>query len=844
MKRLLPRFIVASVLCLCMMGALIFKLGSLTLAEGKVYEDVAENRSTRTTILKGTRGRILDRNGIVLAYDETCYNVQFQRDPDNRTEYYSAKYTESLIKAIKIIEAGGGTTINTSYIQMNDEGELYYDWGVEDEEVQKKRYYNFCSAMGFYVTEEIVNDKSKWKPAESAYLDMCKSWYIPPEMPFSEAVKIISIRQEANLNNYRAYEPITIAYNVSVEVVSQLEMRSEELLGISVTESTIRVYPHGETAAHIIGYLQRSATEEMVNEKGYSYNDFVGVSGVEYTFEEYLTGASKDRHGARVIKVNRNGSEIALVSVTPAKNGNDVMLTIDLPLQKKVDEALEELIWKINEKERKIIEENEDGKYTHIVDGEEVYKDIQLAETGAIVVLDVNTGNVLAMSSYPSFDPNWFIKGLTKEQAELLMTSEYAQKTTPMRNKAVSARLAPGSIFKIVTGLAGLMEGKITLDETIDDKSPYYLYDAEGNPITSNAPSCWVSDPHRHANQTIVDAIKNSCNYYFFEVANRLGIDKLNEWAGMFGLTTATGIEVTGEAVGIIGGQKVWYDNMLPLEQQQTSMPRFVYNKLRASLERYVKSYSAGTTLNAESEEIKEAAIRLMQLQDGDVSGKGPKVREILNQYLGIPESIIKQTWVTEILSDLVELKWKDSQTIRTGIGQGSTLITPVAMARCLATIANGGNVYDVHIVDSVLDASGNTIFKNEPKLLNRIDAPMEYWEAVREGMKGVVSPEDRGTAASSWTKEFVDAGYASLISGKTGTAQIGATEQIDIHNTSWFITYTPREKPEIAIVVCVPHGYSGSSSSSAIEDIITYYYERKNAQAPENLTDYFSVTP
>ena len=114
-----------------------------------MYEDVAENRSTRTTILKGTRGRILDRNGIVLAYDETCYNVQFQRDPDNRTEYYSAKYTESLIKAIKIIEAGGGTIINTSYIQMNDEGELYYDWGVEDEEVQKKRYYNFCRLWAF-----------------------------------------------------------------------------------------------------------------------------------------------------------------------------------------------------------------------------------------------------------------------------------------------------------------------------------------------------------------------------------------------------------------------------------------------------------------------------------------------------------------------------------------------------------------------------------------------------------------------------------------------------------------------------------------------------------------------
>ena len=110
--------------------------------------------------------------------------------------------------------------------------------------------------------------------------------------------------------------------------------------------------------------------------------------------------------------------------------------------------------------------------------------------------------------------------------------------------------------------------------------------------------------------------------------------------------------------------------------------------------------------------------------------------------------------------------------------------------------------------------------------------------------MQGVVSPEDRGTAANSFSREFIDAGYTDIMSGKTGSAQIGSTEMIDIQNTSWFMAYTPREDAEIVIVVCVPYGYSGASSAGAVEDIITYYYERKDAAAPENLVDINGITP
>ncbi|MEG1559588.1 MAG: penicillin-binding transpeptidase domain-containing protein [Clostridia bacterium] len=843
MKTLKLRFSIMALVALILMVALIFQLGSLTLAKGSELSVQADERMTRTTVLKGTRGRILDRNGVVLAYSETCYNVEFLRDANKRSNYDSAVYTEALLRAIDIIEAGGGTVINTSYIQMNENDELYYEWGVENEESISSRYYNFCSAMGFYVTEEISKDRSAWKTPESAYLDMCKSWLIPSELPFEKAVKLISIRQEVNLNNYRAYQPITIAYNVSMQVVAEIELHSAELPGLQTNESTTRIYPCGETAAHIVGYLQRNPTPEMIKDKGYSNDDYVGISGVEATMEDVLTGASKDHHGYRVIKVNRNGSEINEISVTPPTDGDDVMLTIDVPLQRVSDQALKDIIAYIHQKEEEKINKDENHTYTYTdSEGNIVKKDIKLAETGAIAVVNVNTGELLASSSYPSYDPNWFIQGLTDDQYEMLMGKK-AEETTPMRNKVVSARLAYGSIFKMVTGFAGLMENKITLDETISDESPYILYyDKDNKPITKGAPSCWVPNPADHANQTIVDAIKNSCNYYFCEVAHRLGIDLLNEWAGNFGLTEKTNIETTGEAVGIIGGQKIWFDNTLPLDEQKTSMPRYIYNNLRSMLVRYLKSYMAGTNVNEDSNEIKNCALELLKLQDGDVSGKGADVRRIMNEYLAIPEGIIsRQTWVSEILSQLVELQWKESQTIRAGFGQGSSLVTPIAVARYVAALANRGTVYDIHVIDRMLDPSGNIIKEITPTVHKRIDAPKEYWDAIHEGLKAVVSPEDFGTAAKAFTPGWK---YISNISGKTGTAQIGTVAKIDIQNTSWFVTYTPRENAEIAVVVCIPYGLSGTSSAGAIEDIVTYYYSRKEASAPENLIDINGIAP
>lgn len=837
-KRPLARFTILAVVFFMMLGLLLSRLYALTVMQGDTYSNAANAEATDTIVTKGKRGTIYDRNGLVLAYDETCYNVEFLRDGDNRSNYDSTVYTDALIEAIRIIYEGGGSTIDTSYIRMDENGELYYAWGSQSERTIKARYKNFCDACGFIISEKNKDDMSKWITAEDAYLKLRKSWSIPEEMPFDEAVKIISIRQEVLLNDYQSYKPITIAYNVSMDVVAQLEMKN--LPGVQTAKSTIRVYPYGETAAHILGYCQRMNEEnaDKYLKLGYDYSDYVGVSGVEATMEDYLTACRTENHGKIVLRTNANKSVIEVVSETPATDGSDVTLTIDLRMQTVAAAALEHIIENIHEKQLEKIDPNGDGDY----DGDYAqYENIKLAKTGAIVVLDVKTGDLIASASYPSFDPNWFIQGITPELAKYLYTSDEAADTTPTRNKAISMKLAPGSIFKMCTGFAGLMEGVTTLSETIDDESPYYVHDAEtGELILQNPVKCWTNNPRKHSDQTVAEALKNSCNYYFCEIASRLGIDRLTNWADKLGLSSRTNVELTGETTGTIGGQAALYDYTKPHDSQSTSLPLLVFRRLCELLTRYQNVRG----VEADEDEIEACAERLMQLQDGSLTGKGADVRLILSEELGIPDGISRSRgWVVEIMSVLNEIQWKSTLTIRTGIGQSILLVTPIAAARYVAAIANGGTVYDVHVVDRVTSPSGELLLDVEPTVFNRIEAPAQYWEAIRTGMAGVVSPEDGGTAGDAFSREFKEAGYLAKISGKTGSAQVGNVT-IDIQNTSWFVAFAPNDDPDIAICVCIPNGLSGSSSAGAIEEILTYYFKKLDASSPESLAAPDEVTP
>lgn len=815
-----------------MLAVLLRYLYKLTVVEVEAYTAAVAQTSQATIYQSGNRGTITDRNGVVLAYDETTYNVRFYRDPDNTTPIDSVRYTHSLIEAIRIIEEGGGTIIDTFYIDMDQNGSYFYDFRTANENVAASRKRTFVQACNFSNPD---------LTAEEAYLILRDSWCIPDTMPFEEAKKIMSVRQEAVLNSYRAFEGVVLAYDVSLAVVTELDMQAATLTGIQTEKSSVRVYPEGNTASHVIGYLSKQVTTDMTDigyrfeqyapfvtqettdnmlKLGYSYEDAVGVAGVEKTMEAYLTPHLYGRLGTTTVLKNNKGAILEVLDSQQPTDGMDVQLTIDIELQRVVEQALRNNIAATNLSQQERMEKNPD-KYLELSNGD--ITNIQTAETGAILVMEVDSGEILALASYPDYDPNLFTDGVTDEEYELLFGENTNQ---PTLNRAIAIRTAAGSVFKMATGFAGLMEGKITTEERISDRSPYYYFvDDPTVKVEQNAPSCWVSNTASHANLNLSRALTVSCNYYFYTVADRVGIDRLTYWAGQLGLEKTTGVELPGELSVQVGGQKARYDNEKTLSEQSSSLPRLIYNQILAHLKNIVTENGSTAT----EEQLTTCASRLLRLQTGEQTGHGEEIRQILYEELNIPigVSYLHTNWVVTISTWLEELRWKPTYTIQTGIGQGVMLLTPISVARYVSTLANEGTVYEATVIDTVYEEDGSVYERNKPTVVNTVEAPKEYFTSISDGLRGVVSPEDGGTASSVFSDAFEDKGYLERISGKTGTAQTSASNNIDIENTSWFVALTPREDPEIVIVVFIPNGMSGSASAVAVEEIVTYWYER-----------------
>ena len=845
--KLNARLLFLALLLLAMGGYLCWGLVKLSVEETESYQAAVRATSVVTTYQSGTRGTITDRYGNVLAYDETTYNVKFYRDPDKTSPIESARYTHSLMEAIRIIEAGGGTIEEHFYIRLNNDGTYRYDFGVTSEAAIASRKKNFVDACRF--SDPDVSP-------ERAYLILRESWQIPDDMPYDEARKIMSIRQDAVLNSWHAYEGVVMAYDVNLSVVTELDMLQSELIGVQTEMSGRRIYPYKDTACHLIGYMSKQVTTDMTNlgysfdsfapfvegeatnnllKLGYSYSDLIGVAGIEKSCEAYLTSHLISRQGTTTIEKTKTGSIVDVLGKTVPQGGFTVRTSLDIELQQVAEQALLHNIEATRaDQERKI--DKEYKRYSKLRDD---LSSIATAETGAIVVMGAQTGEVLAMASYPTYDPNMFTDGVDARELELLFGDESNQ---PTLNRAIAIRTAPGSVFKMATGFAGLMEGAITTTSTISDRSPYYYFvDDPTTKVTANAPSCWTTTPWKHANLTLSRALAVSCNYFFFTVADRVGIKKLAYWAGQLGLEGTTGVELPGELAVQVGGQAARYDNTKTLSQQSSSIPRLIYNEIYALLKRIVREVGRSVS----DEDLATCATRLLKLQDGEQRERGEDIRRIMNEELNIPMgiSLLHTDWIVTISTWLEELRWKPTYTVQSGIGQGVSLLTPISVARYAATVVTRGDVHRATLLNAIYYPDGTLYKKCKPEIVRHVEAPAEYWDALLTGMAGVVSPEDGGTAASVFSKSFSDT-YLNRIVGKTGTAQTAATNNVDIENTSWFVAVTPRENPQIVVAVMIPNGLSGSASHVAVEDVVSWWYENRastmdlSAQEPEAAVD------
>lgn len=830
---------VAGVIAL-IFGLLISRLVSLQILQ---YEDnlaSAEKKKTKTITSQGSRGTIMDVNSMTLAYDKQVYNVQFYRDPNfvpteldengRRLSQYFL-YTNAIIDVIDIVERNGGK-MNTTFSLEQDEmtGMWVFAWNNNDYTASQQAARESMWRSNFYVTNV---------PQQELFQRLCQKYRLPDTLSTEKKIQVLGV-WETMQNNAFLSQPITIASNVSWETVIEIEAKALTLEGISISVSSQRVYPNGTMACHVIGYIGKIQNYDTYyasyKDKGYALSDLIGLDGVEKTMEDWLTPCTTQRVGKRIVEIDRYGAVNRTLSTTEATDGNNIKLTIDSNIQRVAESALEENINYIRDAQEDLLKSDSwlDQNKAELQGTTRDFDSnpIALAEKGAVVVLDMQ-GRVLALASYPPYDPNAFIVG-GDAAANVLLDSR-----NPLVNYAIGSRDTPGSIFKMVTATAGLTSGQLTVSETISDLGKFTLYDK------SNPPRCWVNQKqlHKHADQTVVEGLTHSCNYFFYTVGSRLyenTDDQLYKTAALYGLTTKTGIDLPGELQGYVGSQTTLYDKnkAISAAEQSTWRPSIVFNQIKKHLVEVGEDYS----MTFEEAKLNKCVKRLMDMAiDYNQSDWLPEIRTILMEELDMPrEMVYLQIVAGDTFIKLNEIKWGGSEAIMCAVGQSITAVTPVAVARYVAAVANGGKVYDLRLVDSIISPDGEVLSQSAPILASEIEGVgvQDYLASLRLGMKGVA--EGDGTAE----RFFGDSQYKDVqeqIAAKTGTAE---KTTIDLENNAWMVAFAPYDDPEIAICVYIPHGYSGSYCSLTVRDIVDYYLEHRlldteDFMAPSNSLAY-----
>lgn len=307
-----------------------------------------------------------------------------------------------------------------------------------------------------------------------------------------------------------AYVPTVLATDLTQDIVTKIEERRNELPGISVDVQPIRYYPYNEMAAQIFGYVGQIDEDDMKRlegQEGVSNITQIGRAGLESYYDDILRG----KDGGRQVEVDAAGSPVKEMERKNPVAGHNIHLTIDLNLQQAAEDAMDKQV--------------ANGIGTHGI---------------AAVAIDPNTGAVLAMASRPSFNPNWFTRGITAKEWAQINDNPYH----PMENRAIAGEYPPGSTFKLITGSAALELKKVTPDEMIFDSGRHWLVDMRN---AGGEALGWIN---------FTEALAKSDNVYFYEMGRRVGIEKLAEYARMFGMGKKTGIALRGEASGLVASEE------------------------------------------------------------------------------------------------------------------------------------------------------------------------------------------------------------------------------------------------------------------------------------------------
>ncbi len=624
-----------------------------------------------------------------------------------------------------------------------------------------------------------------------------------------EARYIFVLRERYLNQGYRAYYPIDICYNASEKTVALISENSDKLNGVDVITESVRYYPFKESAAHIMGYMgkisQDYELEKYIEENNYSRDDLIGKTGVEEKFEDLLSG----KKGSQTLEVDAYGNRIKVTDVEEPVPGGNLHLTLDIELQQKAEEIFK---YGLEEIQKGGTFESKWGDF----DFEDSYNQ---ANTGALVVVDVETGEILSMVNYPSYDPNLFSTGITRENWEGLMNeSENPLAPKPLYNISMLTAIQPGSTFKMVTSLAALQRGISPYEE---------IYCAGHMEIGNQQFGCWIWNMYKgqHGYENLYEAIRDSCNFYFYtlvlgenqvtneRVSQRVTLEDILIMAKELGLGEKTGIEIDlpNESSG-----------GLPNPDTKAANARYY---LEIYLEENIdKFYKDDITFNSDEKEQlinkilswtrNEEPLTRSEVYDGlDLLGINPNKT---NNY-GIPiTDIIKYTYINSAI-------WNYGDTMNISIGQGDNSYTPLQMARYTATLANGGYRKNLSIIKKGTDYTEREILYQPVREEERINInDYGYLDDVTKGM--VLVAED-----SRIYKNF-----PITVAAKTGTAEkdgVNPETGTGFNDFGWYVAFAPAENPKIAVASVIFQGGSGRYPSPMVREIIGEYFELESEE-------------
>ncbi len=466
-----------------------FKLIDYQIVNASVYSSQARGAYTRTSVIKAARGEILDRYGRQLAVNRNGYDIVF-----NSAYIDRSKLNDTIQRLMALMTEYG--------MQWEDDLPLATEapFDFNDDGTAKKTLLRTLG-VAHYAT------------AEDCFTLLVERYSLEGLDPVLQR-RLMGVRYTMEIANFSIANPYTFAADIPEALMLRISESAFMLDGITVNSVPVREYVKGSLAANILGTVGSMNADdwEKLKDKGYSYSDKIGVTGIEAAYEEYLHGTD----GEMTYTLDGDGNILSTEITKEPVPGKTLMLSLDKSLQDSSQNALHELITSLN---------SSGGTATG----------------GAAVALDIKTGEVLLAATYPTFDINEYFTNYT---------ALANGKNNPLTDRALTGIYPPGSSLKPVIGIAALQTGNLQFDETITCTRTYNYYASSGF-----TPSCMG----RHGSINIVRALSKSCNFFFYEIGRRMGINTVNSYLKQFGFGEKTGVEIYESAGLLDEAEEGWF---------------------------------------------------------------------------------------------------------------------------------------------------------------------------------------------------------------------------------------------------------------------------------------------